>query len=52
MTFRNFAYSLAYIVLFTWIVGSIFDSIGWALYFALVPFVVVAAVTRRDSTNL
>lgn len=38
MTVRGFAYRLAYIVLFTWIFGSIFDSPGWALYFALLPF--------------
>ena len=38
MTFRVFTCRLAYVILFTWIVGSIFDSFGWALYFALLPF--------------
>lgn len=38
MTICGFAYRLAYIVLFTWVVGSITGSPGWALYFALLPF--------------
>ena len=38
MTFRGFIIRLVYVALFTWIVGSINDSFGWALYFALLPF--------------
>ena len=36
MTVRGFVNRLVYLVLFTWILGSIFDSVGWALYFAFV----------------
>jgi len=49
MTIRSFAYRLAYIVLFTWIVGSIFDSFGWALYFALLPFTLYEVFQLRSS---
>lgn len=52
MTFDNYAYSLAYIIVFTWIVGSITDSPGWALYFALLPFVFVAVVSGRENSKL
>jgi hypothetical protein len=38
MSLRGFTYRFAYVILFTWIVGSINDSFGWALYFALLPF--------------
>ena len=51
MTFRGFAYRFAYIVLFTWIVGSIFDSFGWALYFALLPFTIYEACRFRWSRD-
>jgi len=52
MTIRDFAYSIAYIALFTWIVGSITDSPGWALYFALLPFVFVAVVSGKEDSKL
>ena len=38
MTFRGFTFRLVTVLLFTWIVGSIVESFGWALYFALLPF--------------
>ena len=37
MTLRGFILRLIYVVLFTWIVGSIIESFWWGLYFALVP---------------
>jgi hypothetical protein len=37
MTFRGFILRLVYVTLFTWVVGSIYESFGWALYFALMP---------------
>jgi hypothetical protein len=35
MTFRGFIIRLVLTALFTWVVGSIVESFGWALYFAL-----------------
>ena len=37
MTLRGFTYRFAYVVLFTWIVGSINDSFWVALIWALIP---------------
>jgi hypothetical protein len=37
MTLRGFFFRLIYVVLFTWIIGSIIDSFGWGLYFTLMP---------------
>ncbi len=47
MTFRGFAYRLAYVILFTWIVGSIIDSVWWGIYFALVPLAFYEVVRPR-----
>ena len=52
MTVRNFAYRFAYIILFVWIVGSITDSPGWALCFALLPFVFAAVVSDKENSKL
>ena len=38
MSFRGFLIRLVVIALTTWILGSIIESFGWALYFALLPF--------------
>lgn len=38
MTLRGFLLRLVLVTLLTWIVGSIIDSFGWGLYFALLPF--------------
>ena len=35
MTFRGFKIRLILVALFTWVVGAIVDSFGWALYWAL-----------------
>lgn len=35
MTFRGFKIRLLLIATFTWVVGAIVDSFGWALYWAL-----------------
>ncbi len=47
MTFRGFIFRLIYVVLFTWIVGSIIESFGWGLYFALVPIFFHEALRPR-----
>ena len=38
MTFCGFIFRLVYVTLFTWIVGAIIGSLGWGLYFELLPF--------------
>ena len=52
MSVRNLAYKFAYIVLFVWIVGSITDSPGWSLFFALLPFVFAAVVSGKEDSKL
>ena len=47
MTFRGFLFRLIYVVLFTWVVGSIIDSFGFALYLALLPFFFYEMVRPR-----
>lgn len=47
MSFRGIINRLLYLALTTWIVGSIIDSFGWGLYFALLPISLYEMVRPR-----
>ena len=47
MTFRGFLIRLVYVILLTWIVGSLIDSPGWGLYYALLPVALYEMVRPR-----
>jgi hypothetical protein len=52
MTFRGFKIRLLLIGTFTWVVGAIVDSFGWALYwvlFLLFLYEVIRPRRRRDT---
>jgi hypothetical protein len=52
MTFRGFKIRLLLIATFTWVVGAIVDSFGWALYWALLLlflYEVIRPRRRRDT---
>ena len=47
MTFRGFLLRTITILLTTWILGSIIDSVWWGLYYAVVPFIIYEMVRPR-----
>lgn len=52
MTFRGFKIRLLLVATFTWVVGAIVDSFGWALYWALFLlflYEVIRPRRRRDT---
>lgn len=47
MTFKGIIVRIVVVALLTWIIGSFTESWGWALYFALLPFVFHEMLRRR-----